>query len=62
MVSFYGWSSNASRLEPLGGAVYFLPLNSVNCDSLYARLDSHYGAWSYKKKKYKMVTVYSKTV
>ena len=25
----------------------------LNCDSLHARLNNHYKAWSYKKKKHK---------
>ena len=29
-----------------------------NCDSLYALLDSHYEAWSYKKKKHKRIKTY----
>ena len=33
-----------------------------NCDSLYARLNSHYEAWSYKKKKHKKITTYRKSV
>ena len=28
-----------------------------NSDSLHARLNSHYEAWSYKKKKHKKITV-----
>ena len=28
MVTFYGWGSTGSRLEPLQGAVYFAPLSS----------------------------------
>ena len=28
MAPFYGWASPASRLEPLRGAAYFLPLSS----------------------------------
>ena len=26
-----------------------------DCDSLHARLNNHYEAWSYKKKKYKKI-------
>ena len=33
-----------------------------NCDSLHARLNSHYEAWSYKKKKHKKITAYRKSV
>ena len=29
-----------------------------NCDSLYALQDSHYEAWSYKKKKHKKIKTY----
>ena len=31
-----------------------------NCDSLHARLNSHYEAWSYKKKKHKKIIAYRK--
>ena len=31
-----------------------------NWDSFHARLNSHYEAWSYKKKKHKKVTTYRK--
>ena len=31
-------------------------------DSLYARLNSHYEAWSYKKKKHKKIKAYRKSV
>ena len=34
----------------------------VNWDSLNARLNSHYEAWSYKKKKHKKITAYRKSV
>ena len=33
-----------------------------NSDSLHARLNSHYEAWSYKKKKHKKITAYRKSV
>ena len=33
-----------------------------NWDSLHARLDSHYKAWSYKKKKHKKITAHRKSV
>ena len=33
-----------------------------NWDSLHARLNSHYKAWSYKKKKHKKIKVYRKSV
>ena len=33
-----------------------------NCDSLYVRLNSHYKAWSYKKKKDKKIKAYSKSL
>ena len=32
-----------------------------NWDSLYARLNSHYKAWSYKKKKHKKIKGYRKS-
>ena len=31
-------------------------------DSLHARLNSHYEAWSYKEKKYRKIKVYSEVV
>ena len=34
----------------------------LNWDSLYARLNSHYEAWSYKKKKHKKIKAYMKSV
>ena len=33
-----------------------------NCDSLHARLNSHYQAWSYKKKKRKKIRTHTKSV
>ena len=33
-----------------------------NCDSPHARLNSHYEAWSDKKKKHKKITAYRKSV
>ena len=33
-----------------------------NCDSLHARLNSHYEAWSYKKKKHKKIKAYRKSI
>ena len=33
-----------------------------NCDSLSAKLNSYYNAWSYKKKKYKKIKAYMKSV
>ena len=33
-----------------------------NGDSLHARLNSHYEAWSYKKNKYKKIKAYRKSV
>ena len=37
---------------------YIYIFNIFNCDSLHARLNSHYKAWSYKKKKHKKI-IYS---
>ena len=34
----------------------------LNWNSLHARLNSHYEAWSYKKKKQKMIKAYRKSV
>ena len=33
-----------------------------NCDSLHSRLNSHYEAWSYKKKKHIKIKTYRKSV
>ena len=33
-----------------------------NFDSLHAMLNSHYKAWSYKKKKHKKITAYRKSI
>ena len=33
-----------------------------NWDSLHARLNSHYKAWSYKKKKHKKIKAYRKSL
>ena len=33
-----------------------------NCDSLHARLNSHYEACSYKKKKHEKIKAYRKSV
>ena len=34
----------------------------LNWDSLHARLNSHYEAWSYKKKKHKKIRAHRKSV
>ena len=39
-----------------------LLLNIFNWGSLHARLNSHYKAWSYKKKKHKKIKAYRKSV
>ena len=41
---------------------YIYIFNIFNCDSLHARLNSHYKAWSYKKKKHKNIKAYRKSV
>ena len=33
-----------------------------NCDSLCEKLNSHYETWSYKKKKYKKIKSYRKSI
>ena len=40
----------------LWGAVWYI---LFNWDSLLAKLDSHYKAWSYKKKKWKKIKAYT---
>ena len=43
---------------------YFCCLNYLflNIDSLHSRLNSHYKAWSYKKKKHKKIKAYRKSL
>ena len=40
----------------------FLIFSLFNWDSPYARLNSHYKAWNYKKKKHKKNEAYTKSV
>ena len=42
----------------IGQIIFFF----FNWDSLHARLNSHYKAWSYKKKKHKKITAHRKSV
>ena len=47
MDPFYGWSSTASRVDPIRGAVYFLPLSSQIflvklCQYYQTSLSCHY--------------------
>ena len=48
-------------LVPLASATN-LQVAFFNWDSLLARLNSHYEAWSYKKKKHKKIKAYRKSV
>ena len=41
---------------------FFFVDNLFNWDSLHARLNSHYAAWSYKRKKCKKIKAYRKPV
>ena len=41
---------------------FFIFLFFFNWDSLHARLNSHYKAWSYKKKKHKKIKAYRKSL
>ena len=45
-------------------SLYSDPLEYIffNWDSLHARLNIHYKAWSYKKKKHKKITAYRKSI
>ena len=43
-------------------SVFFFYTYIFNWDSLHARLNSHYEAWCYKKKKHKKITAYQKSV
>ena len=45
-------------ISPLVSGLFFF----LNWDSLYARLNSHYKAWSYKKKKGKKIKAYRKSL
>ena len=49
------YSNTNNVVEPDG---YFFK----NLDSLHARLNSHYKAWSYKKRSTKKITGYTKSV
>ena len=44
------------------GASFFIYIYIYNWDSLHARLNSHYRAWSYKKKKHKKIKGCRKSV
>ena len=55
LVNFNASSGKSGKLQ-------FYVLFLKNCDSLHARLNSHYEAWSYKKKKHNEITVYTKSV
>ena len=41
---------------------HFILFFFFNWDSLYARLNSHYKAWTYKEKKHKKIKTYRKSV
>ena len=55
LVNFNASSGKSGKLQ-------FDVLFLKNCDSLHARLNSHYQAWSYKKKKHNKITAYTKSV
>ena len=46
----------ATKLTMRDGDFFF------NWDSLHARLNSHYEAWSYKEKQHKKIKAYRKSV
>ena len=48
--------SHRSKLKTKDNIYFF------NWDSLHARLNSHYKAWGNKKKKYKKIKAYRKSV
>ena len=48
--------SHGQNINRINGRHFFF------WDSLHARLDSHYKAWSYKKKKYKKIKAYKKSI
>ena len=41
---------------------FFFSFLFFNWDSLHERLNSHYKAWNYKKKKHKRIKAYRKSV
>ena len=41
---------------------FFQKKQKTNWESLHARLNSHYNAWSYKKQKHKKIETYRKSV
>ena len=53
--------NNVSKVFNLD-QLLLLQSSFFNWDSLRARLNSHYEAWSYKKKKHKKITAYRKSV
>ena len=55
-------SVNFNASSGKSGKLQFDVLFLKNCDSLHARLNSHYQAWSYKKKKHNKITAYTKSV
>ena len=48
--------SNSDLIVVLGDFFFF------NCDSLHARLNRHYEAWSFKKRSRKKIAGYRKSV
>ena len=51
------------KIDSFTGAFRVLFLHFFfNWDSLHARLNSHYGAWSYKKRSTKKITGYRKSI
>ena len=48
-----------SKPQPSIFPVFFF---FFNCDSPHARLNSHYEAWGYRKKKHNKITAYRKSV
>ena len=64
LVSF-DWSNNTGAIGVKMDASILEEKSSflfLNCESLHAKLNNHYEAWSYKKKKHKKIIAYGKSV
>ena len=52
----------ANEMDKNAVAVFLFLFFFFNWDSFHARLNSHYKAWSYKKKKHKKIKAQRKSV
>ena len=64
LIEHYKVNAFVEELQKINFSNYenFLVQIFFNWDSLHARLNSHYQAWSYKKKNHKKITAYKKSV